>query len=150
MACLDRQIASALVVMLNAHTFSKSFTAARGWLPEFTLEELETLKVTVVPRTVDVTRAARHLIEEDFIVDIGIQKRLEGDPAKSPSIAEVDPWADLTEEILRFCFDPANAIVLTGIDRVIPISIARDYIPEHLSDKRTFSAVIAVTYRVHR
>ena len=43
------ELADAIVEQLNAHEFSETFTAERGYLPTFDLPDLNSLKVTVVP-----------------------------------------------------------------------------------------------------
>ena len=55
-------IADAVAAELNAappDTFSQAFAAARMVLPEFDLEDLAELKVTVVPKAVEITGATR-------------------------------------------------------------------------------------------
>ena len=72
-------IADAVVAELNAApagTFDPVFTAVRRVLPEFDLAELAELKVTVVPKAVEITGATRSVGQFDFQVDIGVQKKL--------------------------------------------------------------------------
>ncbi len=47
-------VADAVVASLNAGTFSQQFTAERKYVPAFELAEMQTLHVTVVPKSVSI------------------------------------------------------------------------------------------------
>src|SRR5512136_3281491 len=70
------QLADAVVADLNAATFSQSFTAQRSYLPRWKLEELATIRVTVVPKDDVGERASRAQWQEDYQLDVAIQQRL--------------------------------------------------------------------------
>jgi hypothetical protein len=57
-------------------TFSQSFTAQRRVLPEFEIKELAELKVTVVPKSVEITVSTRATSQYKIAVDVGVQKKL--------------------------------------------------------------------------
>lgn len=72
-------IADAVVAELAgapAETFNQAFTPQRLVLPQFELAELKDLKVTVVPRSVEITNVSRAHSQHGIQIDIGIQKRL--------------------------------------------------------------------------
>ena len=52
-------IADAVVARLNAGQFSRPLEAVRRYRPVFDLQELQTLRVSVVPKSVSIATAAR-------------------------------------------------------------------------------------------
>lgn len=139
-------IADAVVARLNAGSFSQSFTAERHYQPVFDLADLETLRVSVVPRSLAIVGASRRQSQFDAQIDIGIQKRLTPDPTDDQS--EIDALLDLTEEItdyLRFERLPeAPEAVWVGVTQE-PVVAA-----EHLEQHRQFTTILTLTYRVLR
>ena len=67
-------LADAIVAELNAHAFSQSFTAERGYLPTFDLPDMGTLRVTVVPKEDEGGLDTRSSSAHEYAIDIGIQK----------------------------------------------------------------------------
>ncbi len=136
-------IADAVVAELNAApagTFDPAFTAVRRVLPEFDLPDLAELKVTVVPKAVEITGATRSVGQFDCQIDIGVQKKLGKDLD-----TEVAALCGLVEAIAGYlrrralAAAPHAAWVRTQNDPV--------YAPEHLAEQRTFTSVLTVTYR---
>jgi hypothetical protein len=80
------RVADAVTSTLNSEALSLPFTAERQYLPQFDLAEMKDLHVTVVPRGVDVTQAARSKAVHDYKVDVAVQKKFEKGDA-----AELDP-----------------------------------------------------------
>ena len=136
-------IADAVVSELNdtlPEVFSPPFTAVRRVLPEFELAELTDLKVTVVPKSIEISGATRGAGAFDYEVDIGVQKKL----GKNID-AEVTELCGLVETIIAFMRQrplgrlPYLKWVRTRNDPV--------YAPEHLAEQRTFTSVITLSYR---
>ncbi|MFN9292695.1 MAG: hypothetical protein ACK6EB_31860, partial [Planctomyces sp.] len=67
--------AEAVVASLNAATFSLPFTAVRSYLPQYKLAEMQTLRVTVVPRSAVLSSADRTRIQTDLAIDIAVQRK---------------------------------------------------------------------------
>src|SRR5690606_18917339 len=87
-------VADAVTASLNAGTFSPPFTAQRRYQPRLDLAQLQTLRVSVVPKSVTTTAASRRDGFVDSAVDIGIQQKVTaGDPS------QVDALLDLVEQI---------------------------------------------------
>ena len=138
------RIADAVVAELAAAppgTFDETFTPQRRVLPTFELSELAGLHVTVVPRAVEITTVTRSGSQYDVQVDIGIQKKLGKDLD-----GEVEPLMELTEQIALYL-------------RLNPLQTAMDahwlqcanepiYAADHLAEKRLFTSVLTLTYRV--
>ena len=136
-------IADAVTAELNAApagTFDPAFTAVRRVLPEFELSELAELRVTVVPKAVEISGSTRAVGQFDFQIDIGVQKKL---------------GKDLDAEVATLC---GLMDALAGYLRRRPLAAALHaawvrtqndpvYAPEHLAEQRTFTSVLTVTYR---
>lgn len=143
-------IADAVTAEINAApgspaTFSQTFTAVRKVLPVYELAELSDLKVTVVPKTVEITGSTRSVSQYDIAVDIGVQKKL----AATPDIdAEVEALGTLVDEIAEYL----RRRKLTGAPFAVWVNTVNEpvYAPEHLAEQRVFTSVLTVTYRAMR
>ena len=136
-------IAEAVAAELNAAepgTFSQDFTARRKVIPAYKLEELNGLKVSVVPRGVEITSSTRAGSQYDFALDIGIQKRIgrDVDTDVQALIVLVDEIADFLQR------RPLAAAPFVKWLRCFNDPI---YVPEHLTEQRTFTSVLTLTYR---
>lgn len=136
-------IADAVAAELNAAppgTFSQSFTAQRRVLPEFDLEGLADLRVTVVPRSVEITGSTRSASQYDITVDIGVQRKLGKD--LDAEVAALSSLVDAIRDYLR-------RRPLVSLPWATWVSIANEpvYSPEHLAEQRVFTSVLTVTYR---
>ena len=134
-------IADAITASLNNEEFSQDFTAERLHQPSFDLTELDTLRVSVVPKSLTITNATRQHSFFDCAIDIGIQKRIAND-------AEVDALLDLVQEIAdhlrhkRLADEPNAAWLAIEHDPVVA--------SEHLDQNRQLTSVLTATYRVKR
>jgi hypothetical protein len=136
-------IADAVAAEINAappDTFSQAFTAARMVLPEFDLADLAELKVTVVPKAVEITGGTRSASQYEIAVDVGIQKKLGKDLD-----AEVEALGTLVDEIA----DYLRRRQLTQAPWAAWSAIRNEpvYAPEHLAGERVFTSVLTVSYR---
>ena len=134
-------IADAVTAEINtAGLLPSGVTAVRRVLPEFELKELTELKVTVVPRGVTITGATRASSQYEIAIDIGLQKKLQGDPD-----TEVAFLGTLVDQIASHL----QRRPLPGFPWATWVSIANDplYVPDHLAQQRVFTSVLAVTYR---
>lgn len=89
-------IADAMVVALNGASFTQAFTAVRSFRPRYTMPELATLRVTVVPKSRTQEQLTRTSNREDIEIDVGIQKQVGADDS---AIADL---LDLADEIIDF------------------------------------------------
>jgi hypothetical protein len=142
---LVMDIADAVAAQLNAAeagTFSQEFTAIRKTIPAYEPVELEELKVTVVPKSLEITPATRAGSQYDIAVDIGIQKKL----ASPDSVdAEAETLSDLVDEIAEHLRQQP----LAAAPHANWVATANEpiYVPEHLAEKRIFTSVLTLTYR---
>jgi hypothetical protein len=135
-------IADAVTAELNAAkvgTFAMAFIAARMNLPEFDLSAMDTLHVTVVPKGVKESYASRNSAQAEYSVDVGVMKRFINQ-------ADQDAMLGLVEQIRTFFrmrrlaqYQPAMCV---GAEND-PV-----YDPTHLREKRQFTSVLTLTFRV--
>jgi hypothetical protein len=136
-------IADAVVASLNAGSFGLEFEAARKYQPVFELQDMQTLHVSVVPKSLAITTAARDSGFFDVAIDIGVQKKVNADES-----AELDALMNLVEQIadhlrMKRLDDAPNAAWLGVANEPV-------FAPEHLEQWRQFTSVLTVTYRVRR
>ena len=94
-------ITQAVVDALNRspQPFVEAFTAVRSYRPQFDLEDMTTLHVTVVPRTRDGSTPSRGTAQDKIVIDVAVQKRLD---EKIDDDGQIDALIDLTERIADF------------------------------------------------
>ena len=154
MAAVVVEIAEAVRDALNGASLSMAFDAERLYVPRFRLHaktpddaglpDLETLRVSVVPRELSLASLNRGADDFDYVVDVAIQKRLDSDGP-----AEVDPYMLLAEEVvdlfrgkaLEDSFGRASCVQAANL----PI-----YSPEFLNDANVFTSVVTLTFRLAR
>lgn len=137
------QIADAVAAELNAGTFAEPFTARRLLLPVFELQDMQTLQVSVVPRSIASQGATRGAAFFDYAVDIGVQRKLNTDDP-----AEVEALLELVEAISDHLRGRSLQAALAASwmkTENVPV-----YSAEHLDQLRQFTSVLTVTYRVMR
>ncbi len=140
-------IADAVAGLLNGDDtdFSQAFVAQRKVRPSFELTDLADLRVTVVPKGFEASVASRSLSQYDVQVDIGIQEKL---PAGADEDAEVAAMCGLVEEVADFLKGKRLAGDGWSAAWVRPAVNDPVYSPEHLAEKRVFTSVLTLTYRV--
>jgi hypothetical protein len=146
---LITDIADAVVTELNAAPvppatgFAQTFTAARAYRPQFDLPDLKTLKVTVVPKGIEIINVTRHANQNDVSVDIAVQKKV-----NPTDTTDMDALMTLVEQIADFFrlrrMTAFPTALWTKTDNV-PV-----YSPEHLEQKQVFTSVLTLTFRVVR
>ena len=142
---LTIDIADAVAAELNAAepgTFSEEFDAQRRVLPKFELSDLKDLKVSVVPKGVEIENATRDARRCDISVDIGVQQKGGKDVD-----TEVTRLCGLVEQIADYL--AARGLSAAGMSGVALVSFVNDpvYSTEHLADDLVFTSVLTVTYR---
>ena len=134
-------IADAIVTELSNGSFSEPLVVSRRVLPAFEIAELKVLTVTVVPKSVGIANITRQSSSFDVAVDIGIQQKIGKD-----TDAEVTRLSGIVTEIVTIL----NRKPLTAVPAARFISISNEpvYAPEHLSEKRLFTSILTLTYKV--
>ena len=134
-------IADAVTTELASGSFSQGFTPQRSVLPDYELADLQDLRVTVVPRGVEITGSSRTMSQHDVQIDVGVQKKLGTDLN-----TEVAGLVGLVEEVAEFL----KRRPLAAVPQACWVKIANEpvYAPDHLADKRLFTSVLTLTYRL--
>lgn len=137
-------LADALVAHINAGAFSRPVAAVRLFQPAHTLQDLRDLRVTVVPRGIEISAASRDSSAFECSVDVGVQQRITADGES----AQIDALLSLVEEIAdhirlkRLPMAPDAAWVRIAHEPIVA--------GEPLEQHRVFTSVLGVTYRVRR
>ena len=133
-------LADGVVVWLNAAVFSEAFTAVRDVMPDYNLEELKTLKVTVVPVEVDYEPVSRETIIGVYSIDIGIQKKL----VKTDINGQV-------EDLDKFVTEIVDYLSFRDIPDPIGYWIGTKQVPaydrDHLVEMLVYTSVVTVKYK---
>lgn len=137
-------LADAVVASLNAGTFSLPFTAERGYLPSYNLEEVSGLQVTVVPKSVSIVKASRESAYIDPVIDICVQQKVE----TGGDLSVTDGLVSLVEEIA----DHLRGSRLADAPHAVWMSIENDpiYDRDHMERLHVFTSLVSVTYRTRR
>ena len=136
-------IADAVVESLNAASLSQELAAERHYQPVFDLPEMADLHVSVVPKGVEVLASSRNQNQHDYAIDIGVQQKVADD-------TEADGLMTLAEEIADHF--RLSRVQITGIGSIPVLKVATEpiFAPEHLTEKRVFTSIITLTFRVLR
>ena len=134
-------IADAMVAELELGSFSEPLVVSRRVLPEYEIAELKALTVTVVPKSVEIANITRQSSSFEVAIDIGIQQKIGKD-----TDAELTRLSGIVTEIVMFL----SRKQLSGVPAARFKSIVNEpvYAPEHLSEKRLFTSILTVTYKV--
>ena len=135
------QIAKAVVAELNRENeFSVPFEATFSVKPNYELVNLDTIRVVVVPKTLEIERISRISSKYTVTVDVGIMQRL----GKLTPEEAVETLGDLVDEIMDFLSDRS----LEDFKAATFVSLVNDpvYVPEFLTQNRTFMSVLSVKY----
>jgi hypothetical protein len=141
------QIADAVVSELNGHTFSQPFRAVRAYLPEYKLEDMGTLHVTIVPAEFLGEPSDRSRDREEHKLHVAIQQRFRPEDGAVP-LASLDGLVALSEEIRDFLRNQQLADYPQA--RRIKTENKPIYDPKHLSEYNQFTGLLAFTYQVVR
>ena len=136
------QIADSVVAEINAGDFSKkSLSAQRLYVPNFDLEDMKELRVTVVPCEVEYLPLDRVSNKYHATIDVAIQKKFSKGDAK-----EIDPLVMFVEELADyFRLKRLNSYVAA---RCIKVENAVLYSTEHWTQFNQFTSLLTLTFEL--
>ena len=136
-------ITDAVVESLNAASLSQELTAERHYQPVFDLPDMADLHVSVVPKGIEVLASSRNQNQHDYAIDIGIQQKVADD-------SESDALMALAEEIADHFRRGRVQVEGVGSIPVLKVGTEPIFAPEHLTEKRVFTSIVTLTFRVLR
>ena len=135
MASPHVQCAQAVTDYLNGQTWSLTFEAVRVWRPLHTLEQLKTLRVYVMPTTVELERTARKSIfQASYTVSIGIRQVV-----NAADNATIDPLDQLHDEIMDKLAEDSTPSMANC--RWMSMQFEPLWNPENLNEDQLYSSV---------
>jgi hypothetical protein len=143
------EIAEAVLAVLNGASLSQSFVATRAYAPVQAQEALDTLEITVIPLEESMAQLSRRDDNFDYVVRIGIQRRIGKGAMTNDAInTACDSLLLLAEEIK----DLFRSKTLEGYAAAssVDTSTLALFIPEHTDQHRVFTSIIALTFRKSR
>ena len=135
-------VADAIVVELNAATFSQPVNAVRAYLPQYKLTEMQNLHVTVVPKSIVLANPDRSRSQSDYSFDVAVQKKF-----STGSNEELDALIDLVQDIVVY-FRKNQRLESFPNAMWMKTEVPVLYAPDHMDQLRQFTSVGTVTYRV--
>jgi hypothetical protein len=132
-------IADAVVTTLNDGDFKPTFTAVRYYVPEFELEDLATLHVSVVPKALETESYDRTNNEWNCQIDIGVQQIITND-------ADCDVLSTFVEDIILTFINKQ----LTSYQSAFCVKVENNpvFSTQHLIEKDVFTSLITLTFKV--
>jgi hypothetical protein len=137
------QVADSVTAQLNAAEFDFEFVAERMYVPNFDLEDMKELRVSVVPREVELFPHDRAHNKYHCRVDVAVQKKF-----SKGTNEEIDPLVDLVEKIA----DEFRLKRLTSFQaaRCIKAEHSVLYSSEHWEQLRQFTSLLTLTFELAR
>lgn len=144
------QIAKQVVTTLSAASLSQSLTVSRAYRPVRNLEDMPegTWYATVMAPRVDVASATRGRDQHDYTTEIAVQTKLGSEAA-----SDLDPAMLLMEEVVDLfrgttCGTTGAKCLSGGADSGADVIAL--YLPEHVQQKRAFTGVVRLQWRLWR
>ena len=143
----NARVAEAVKAALN-DAFVGTFVAARKYAPASKLADLAELRVTVFSRENPREFVTRKHSRRDFVVDVGVQKRLASttDPSAAGGNAELDDLLGLAEAIAD-ALPPGWVAGDTGA-QLVKVEHEPTVDRAHLLQYRAFTNVVTLTFRL--
>lgn len=137
------QIADAVTSELNAATLSETYIAERQYVARYELKDLNKLMVTVFPSTVEQVLLSRNSTQDDYVIDIAIQKRFDCE-----TDFEIDPLVSFAQELsdyfrFRKLADYTSAVWVGSV-------LDFQFLQAHIDRLKQVTIVVRLTYRKHR
>jgi hypothetical protein len=133
-------LCDAVVQQLGGHTFSQPFVAERYYQPDFKLSEMDSLRVSVVPRSIVMRPLDRLRQTHEYEIDVAVQQKLDSE------IDKIDELLELVEEIAEYF--RLNPVPPNTGARCVEVRNAPIYASEHLQELRQFTSILTLVYRV--
>jgi hypothetical protein len=134
------ELADAVVTLLTSTVTAASGTIARAYVPRYQLEESESVRVVVVPRSEERSRVARGRIQSQHTIDVGVCQRATSDSQADTRMNVADSLAEYLEE---------NELPTATGARVVTVAFQPVWDTDYLVGG-LFVSVVRVVYRTLR
>ena len=134
-------ISDAVVAAINAASLGQPVNAERLFLPQFELQEMNVLRVVVVPKDEERKPITRTAKQATYRVDVGVLKKI-----ATTDAAEIDLLCALVASIAALFDGNRLAALYEAICTVAKTEPV--YSPEHLEQLRQFTSVIVLTFKI--
>jgi hypothetical protein len=129
---------SSIIDIANEVAYVLAITVATVRLaPEFSLDSMDELNVAIVPKGVEFTAHSRSASEKTVKIDIGVMKKCSDDEVES-----------LLNTVQSICgrFERLRL----GSTRALCVKVENNpiYAPEHLVQRKQFTSVITLTFKI--
>jgi hypothetical protein len=146
MSSVQAEVASAIAAKLNSDDAGLGLATPATWAYriEYSLVELEQLRVTAIPGGMEWTRDTRAQSRNSLQISIVLQQRL-GSPGDERG--DIDRIVEMVEQIADYLlanYSPVPGVVLQSVETV-PIPDE-----EHLVNQRVATCLVGATYRTMR
>lgn len=132
--------ADAVLGRLATLSPGQPFTAVRAYYPVRDRDQLSQLTVTVMPRGIERTLNARGLEQVDYLVEIGVQKKLDG----PDDDAQVASMAAVVEQVAGHV---AAREYLGGAASAVEATVESLMSEDHMTSMRVYTGVVSVRLR---
>lgn len=116
------------------------FSVVRAYYPVRDRDQLTQLTLTVMPRGIERTMNARGLEQVDYLVDIGVQKKLDG----ADDDAQVAAMASVVERVAGHV---AAREYLGGAASAVESRIETLMSEEHMTSMRVYTGIVNLRLR---
>ena len=126
---------------LNAARLSQAFIAQRLYVPNFDLEDMKELRVTVVPRELELSPLDREQNCVHARIDVAVQKKF-----NSGTNAEIDPLVGFVEEVADLF--RLKRLASFHAARCVKVEHTVLYSCEHWEQLRQFTSLLTLTFEL--
>lgn len=139
------KLADAVTETLTSAQLSEPITAVRLFRPEFGLEELSQLHVSVVPMRMEKELAGHSRTSRIVTLDVCVQNRI-----NPQDISQVDRLLSLLEEIDAFLEFKELSLMPNAqwMKSEMVDGAEAGYAPEHLDRLHCFTGILRLTYKI--
>ncbi len=136
------EIADALVAFIGATSLCQPVTAVRKYQANYEINDLESIVITVISRSTASSSASRTTCQYDHTIDLAVQQKIAGDDEQLDALVGL---VDEIEKTLRL-----KTLTTAGGKQAKWVSATSEaaYDLKHLDEKRVFTSVLSLVYRV--
>jgi hypothetical protein len=143
-------IADAVVESLNAATLTLGLAAVRSYLPVYQVQDLDELRVAVVPGGFLMALASRAVDQFDYTVDVAMHRRLKTVTTSPTATVDIDPYLQLAEDVVDLFRGKPLTLASGLVVHCTDAAAAPLFDPALLDQQRLWAAAVSLTFRTQR